>query len=330
MLILEKNQLDSITIQAYEGLPAEVCGLIAGHVYTNRNDEAGILRVVKKVYPLTNTDASAEHFSMDTREQFSALKDMRAGGLELLGNYHSHPATPPRPSDEDIRLAFDPQLTYAILSLAKDTPAFCAYNIEQGIPSAEDVLIYDDRRRELPPVSSADEKSSAADDGASVSGAFNHLFEAVRDEEARRLLLCAKQRVDESGGGAQFFFLPSEDVKSFVFPDAPALIRRVCSYIISYPEAADSLQSIADHFSVNNSYLSSLFKQKTGIGFNDYLTRVKIARAKYYLEYTDRKIGDICDILGFTDHDYFNRLFKKHVGETLAAYRNSHHGASQS
>ena len=44
---------------------------------------------------------------MDPKEQLKAIKDMRANGLTPLGNWHSHPETPARPSQEDIRLAYD-------------------------------------------------------------------------------------------------------------------------------------------------------------------------------------------------------------------------------
>lgn len=72
---------------------------------------------------MSNPDQSPEHFSIDPREQLAAVKDMRARGLFLLGNFHSHPSTPLRPSREDIRLACDPKTGYLILSLAEETPA---------------------------------------------------------------------------------------------------------------------------------------------------------------------------------------------------------------
>lgn len=57
---------------------------------------------------------------------------MRQNGLKPLGNWHSHPATPSRPSAEDIRLAFDKNATYCILSLAGETPVLNAFHIEDG------------------------------------------------------------------------------------------------------------------------------------------------------------------------------------------------------
>lgn len=88
----------------------EACGLIGG---TKDGDE----KHIKKVYLLTNIDESNEHFSMDPKEQLAAVKDMRANGYQLLGNFHSHPESPSRPSEEDKRLAYDSKVNYLILSL---------------------------------------------------------------------------------------------------------------------------------------------------------------------------------------------------------------------
>lgn len=57
---------------------------------------------------------------MSAEDQFRTVWDFRQKGLVLLGNFHSHPATPARPSAEDIHLAFDPALSYVIVSLMDD------------------------------------------------------------------------------------------------------------------------------------------------------------------------------------------------------------------
>ena len=82
----------------------------------------------KKVYYLTNIDHTNEHFSLDPKEQLAAIKDMRKNGLEPLGNWHSHPETPARPSKEDIRLAFDSEASYLIMSLMdRENPVIHAF-----------------------------------------------------------------------------------------------------------------------------------------------------------------------------------------------------------
>ena len=110
MLFMSREDYDKILEHCKEGLPNESCGLIGGVKEADGKH-------IKKVYLLTNIDASNEHFSMDPKEQLKAIKDMRANGLELLGNFHSHPESPSRPSEEDKRLAYDSKVNYQILSL---------------------------------------------------------------------------------------------------------------------------------------------------------------------------------------------------------------------
>lgn len=114
--------IDGIIAQAINELPNEACGLLVG----SGSD-------VLKQYPLTNIDHSPEHFSFDPAEQFQVLRTARADGLAIVANYHSHPETPSRPSEEDIRLAYDPNILYLIVSLAAEVPVLKAFNIQNGV-----------------------------------------------------------------------------------------------------------------------------------------------------------------------------------------------------
>jgi len=92
--------------QAKAEAPIEACGILAG---TDGK--------VEKLYKMTNANGSSDHFMMEPKEQFAVVKNIRASALEMLAIYHSHPATPARPSVEDIRLALTPGVTYVIVSL---------------------------------------------------------------------------------------------------------------------------------------------------------------------------------------------------------------------
>ena len=110
MIIFQKGQIEGMLQHCLNGLPNESCGLLGGTI-------DGENKVIHKIYLLRNLDASHEHFSIDPSEQFSVIADLRKNAWELIGNFHSHPNSPSRPSDEDKRLAFDPKLSYLILSL---------------------------------------------------------------------------------------------------------------------------------------------------------------------------------------------------------------------
>lgn len=109
---------------AREMAPVEDCGLVGGRI-------DGDVKIVEKVFYLTNMDHSGEHFTLDPKEQFAAVKELREQGLQLLGNWHSHPASPPRPSEEDKRLAFDAEASYFILSLQGCEPVLNSFRISR-------------------------------------------------------------------------------------------------------------------------------------------------------------------------------------------------------
>ena len=137
MIKLSRSDYDRIVAHAKSEAPVEACGLIAG-------DLSGGEKIVKKVYILTNTDHAEEHFTLDPKEQLFAVKDMRANGLTPLGNWHSHPVSPSRPSDEDKRLAYDSSASYMILSLMNEEPVLNSFHIEGGNAEKEELVIVQD------------------------------------------------------------------------------------------------------------------------------------------------------------------------------------------
>lgn len=146
-ITIRRDDFNKIYDYALAQRPDEACGLIAG-----ADTEDGV-REIKKVYLLTNTDHTNEHFTIDPREQLKAIKDMRAAGLRPLGNWHSHPETPSRPSEEDKRLANDSRASYLILSLAAEgKPVLNAFHVwtEDGkkLVRKEELVIVDEEKRD--------------------------------------------------------------------------------------------------------------------------------------------------------------------------------------
>lgn len=131
MIKIDKKYVDKIFKQGKKELPNEACGYLAG--------KDG---VVHKLIEMTNIDESPEHFSLDPKEQFKAFNLAKSEGLSLISVYHTHPETPARPSDEDIRLAFDPNISYVIASLSENT--IKSFKIKGGNVTIEDLQIIDD------------------------------------------------------------------------------------------------------------------------------------------------------------------------------------------
>ena len=135
MIKLNKADFEKILAHARAEAPGEACGLIAGRIEDGN-------KLIDKVYILTNVDHAEEHFTLDPKEQLAAVKDMRANGLVPLGNWHSHPVSPSRPSQEDKRLAYDSRASYLILSLMdENAPVLNSFHIEGDDAQKEELVI---------------------------------------------------------------------------------------------------------------------------------------------------------------------------------------------
>ena len=130
MVTITESAYQSILAQAQKDAPVESCGYLLGPDKETATEN----------FPMTNIDHSEEHFSFDPKEQFAAVKYARQKGLKMVGTWHSHPASPSRPSEEDKRLAFDPNILYFILSLAGEKPVLNAFRIVEGKVTEEITL----------------------------------------------------------------------------------------------------------------------------------------------------------------------------------------------
>ena len=100
------------------------------------------------------------------------------------------------------------------------------------------------------------------------------------------------------------------------------LVKRVKSYISEHYSEQITLNTVAAEFFTNPSYLSRLFSESEGCGFSDYVTALRIKRAKELLrECRSMKIYEVAEAVGYNSPKYFIRVFKEKVGETPAGYR---------
>ncbi len=82
-----------------------------------------------------------------------------------------------------------------------------------------------------------------------------------------------------------------------------------------------SLESVARHFNINKSYLLRIFKEDTGLTINNYILLQRILKAKADLRFTGKTLEVIAQSSGFSDANYFIRMFKKVEGITPGEYR---------
>ena len=90
-----------------------------------------------------------------------------------------------------------------------------------------------------------------------------------------------------------------------------------------YTDSSLSLQSIAEHVEMSRTYLCAFYKNSTGRNLNEYITELRIERAKELLADCRIRTCDVVSQIGYRDVTYFSTLFKKIVGRTPSDFRNN-------
>lgn len=100
-----------------------------------------------------------------------------------------------------------------------------------------------------------------------------------------------------------------------------SLILKAQKYINDNYFKDITLEDVSIEVSVSPHYFSKLFKSETGENFIDYLTSVRISKAKAKLEEGKESVKEICYQVGYSDPNYFSRIFKKIVGITPTEFK---------
>ncbi len=98
-------------------------------------------------------------------------------------------------------------------------------------------------------------------------------------------------------------------------------IRKALRYIDSHYDEDITLEECARLLNLSPQYFSRVFREQAGITFVDYLTNVRIRKAKEWLAYSNNTVQEICFKVGYRDPNYFTRVFKKTAGVTPRQYK---------
>lgn len=123
MLVFDSLTVSAIFASAWDAIPLEMCGLLAGPAGGDR---------VAHFYPCRNAARSARVYAVDSKDFLRADRDSEKQGWEILGVVHSHTHTPAYPSPTDVSQAPDPAWHYAIVSLCDGAAVLRSYAIESG------------------------------------------------------------------------------------------------------------------------------------------------------------------------------------------------------
>lgn len=101
------------------------------------------------------------------------------------------------------------------------------------------------------------------------------------------------------------------------------IILEIRNYLDQNYQQDMTLQHIAERFYISRENVSRKFKQVTGENLSDYLTSLRVDKAKVLLQNTSMRLTQISELVGYEDEKYFSRVFKKVTGQTPREYRNT-------
>ena len=153
-----------------------------------------------------------------------------------------------------------------------------------------------------------------------VTGPLPHILQAMLElppggaaqvilpELTRALIATVKHLVGEAAGVA-------------TTGRAQGLLERACVFLQGHYQYDITRESVARQFGVTPNHLSRLFQTHGNMTFNNYLTHVRMNRAKHLLCHYDLKLEDIAARCGYHEAPYFCRVFKRFTKTTPAEYR---------
>jgi AraC-like DNA-binding protein/ligand-binding sensor protein len=101
------------------------------------------------------------------------------------------------------------------------------------------------------------------------------------------------------------------------------LVRRARAYILANQADPIDLAKVAQAMHVSTFYFCKMFKKATGLTFTEYLSRVRVEKAKNLLLNPHLRISEIAYDVGFQSLTHFNRVFRQVVGQSPSDYRES-------
>ncbi len=115
MLLIPGALLKSIMDQAEAAYPQEACGLLVGGTEGAR--DLVVTRVAAS--PNVSSGDQTRTFEIDPQIRLQVMRDLKGADKRIIGHYHSHPNGPARPSSTDLAQAYEPEMTWLIVSVVE-------------------------------------------------------------------------------------------------------------------------------------------------------------------------------------------------------------------
>ncbi|WP_194841387.1 response regulator transcription factor [Salinibacillus xinjiangensis] len=156
------------------------------------------------------------------------------------------------------------------------------------------------------------------------ANAVDYILKPIKKEEIEKALKQAIKNWQETESFSQFQKIVEIDEKEQTKESSSIL--EIKNYLDGHFHERITLDILAKKFYLSPQYISNRFKAQYGISIVEYVTKLKIEKAKQLLMKTSKSILDIAYELGFSNENYFSKVFKKYVQLSPKNYREKYVG----
>ena len=109
-------------------------------------------------------------------------------------------------------------------------------------------------------------------------------------------------------------------LKEMISPKGEMLTEKINKFIDANLSDATP-EALCRHLNMSRTSLYQKFSEETKKGLSEYITERRLASSKRLLKSTDFSISEIARMVGYSDYNYFSKVFRRHFGKTPNMYR---------